>query len=391
MNTKYMMILAFLLLTTWAKAQKLTPGQEKEIGQAFPGQVIHLAGYLEQSFPEMAYQKMVLPGPQFLISDDPEYIRTPEAIVLKEKVNPGAVRLYLYNVNGVITPQKMPRKITAVIKNLGRTDLHLRMLKSALQKPSSNYFEVGKKGLRDYFSAQGDDQEKVIAPLETIALDPKLETQVVNYDQLVHGIYEFVIDQPAEIAVLQTATDQSGPQAYNSMLPVIPPGHKNAGRGLFGVSNYAIQNLDTLDTQQGVAMLTLADGKTDTWIEGREANTGQLAHLSGNYGVMYDITLHWKSSNGKGLALITWNARADQKWCSGMANTMVVGAEDHQQIVSIPRDQLMTNGAPEAVVIQVFKPVPDQEVQTIKLKYSPPGASCLPTPLLLVPISLGSK
>lgn len=87
----------------------------------------------------------MVPGPQFLISDDPEYIRIPEAIAMQEAVSPGAVRLYVYNVNGVKEPQKIPRKITAVLKNTGKEELHLRMLKYSSQKPSTNYFQIGKQ------------------------------------------------------------------------------------------------------------------------------------------------------------------------------------------------------------------------------------------------------
>lgn len=62
---------------------------------------------------------MVLPGPQLIVSDDPEYIKTPESIVLQEIAQPGAIRLYIYNVNGVKKPKKLKRKITPVIKNKG--------------------------------------------------------------------------------------------------------------------------------------------------------------------------------------------------------------------------------------------------------------------------------
>jgi hypothetical protein len=72
-----------------------------------------------------------------------------------------------------------------------------------------------------------------------------------------------------------------------------------------------------------------------------------------------------------------------------MANSMVVGAGKFKEgIIQLPSDQLRTKGAPEAILIQVFPPAKSGEVQTIMLTYSPPGASCLPTPLIFIPIDM---
>lgn len=371
------------------KSQELGKENQTRLLKAGRGEIVELPGFLNEQIKTIDYKKIVMPGPQYIISDDPEYIRIPEAIALKETVEPGAVRLYVYNVNGVKEPEKIDRKITAVIKNTGKSTLNLKMLKYVSQKPSTNYFQLGKQGLADYFAAQPSDKIVKIAPGKTIAIDQKLEQYVVKYDELVHGIYEFVIDQPAEIAVLQTSPSTSGAEAYNKIKTIVPTGHKNAGRGLFGVSNYKILNKELLDTKNGVSQLIVADGKSDPWVVGKEGVSGQLSELAGNYGVIYDIELDWKSTDGKGLALLTWNSRTDNKWCSGMAASMVISEGMFEDgIVQLPSNKLTTRGAPEAILVQVFKPSKDGSKQTIKLKYSPPGASCLPTPLIFVPVDL---
>ena len=373
------------------KAQILQPSKEKELLATKQGGVVELPGFFEnQKRSDIEYQKVILPGPQFIISDDPEYIRVPEGIALKETVEPGLVRLYVYNVNGVKEPEKIDRKISAVIKNIGNAPMHLRMVKYSSQKPSLDYFHVGKQGLADYFASKGNKKIRKIAHGKVVPVDEALEKHVVKYDELVHGFYEFVIDQPAEIAVVQTAPGKSGSEAYNEIKSVIPFNHKNAGRGLFGVSNYKVFNNDVIDTKNGVSELIVADGKKDPWVIGIEGVSGQLSRLAGNYGVMYDIELIWKSSDGKGLALVTWNSRsADNKWCSGMAASMVVSEGVHKAgIVKLPEDKTFTKSAPEAVVIQVFKPDAIGAEQILRLKYSPPGASCLPTPLIFIPVDL---
>ncbi|MGV3704382.1 MAG: copper amine oxidase [Arcticibacter sp.] len=370
-------------------AQDLSPANLKALKKAGRGEAVALPGFLKTDFKLIDYKKIVMPGPQYIISDDPEYIRVPEAIALKESVAPGAVRLYLYNVNGVKEPAKIDRKITAVIKNTGTAPLHLRMLKFVSQKPTTNYFQLGKQGLAEYFAATPLNEVITIAPGQVVPVDKNLENYIVKFDELVHGIYEFVIDQPAEIAVIQTAPGTPGPDAYNTIKTVLPTGHKNAGRGLFGVSNYRVLNKEVLDTKDGVSQLIVADGKIDPWVAGVEGVSGQISELAGNYGVIYDIEVDWKSSDGKGLALLTWNSRTDNQWCSGMAASMIVSEGIFKDgIVQLPSNKLTTTGAPEAVVVQVFKPAKDGSKQTIKLRYSPPGASCLPTPFIFVPVDV---
>lgn len=386
-------VLGFTLVSSFASAQSLTAGQNSQILKASQGQIINLDKFITSTFPDIGYDKVVMPGPQFIISDDPEYIRVPEGIALQEKVQPGAVRLYVYNVNGVREPQKMDRKITAVIRNLGDKDMHIRMLKYSSQPASTNYFQIGKKGLADFFASKGDEQIRIVKPGKAIAIDEHLEKQIVKYDELVHGFYEFVVDQPGEISIVQTDIKTSGPDAIKRIKQVIPTNHANGGRGMFGISNYKVRATDVYDTKNGPAELIIADGKKDPWITGFEGSSGEPARLAGNYGVLYNVNLRWKSTDGKGLALVTWNSRsADNKWCSGMAASMVMDKGKFKQgIVQLPADALITKGAPEAVLIQIFPPAKKGEVQTINFTYSPPGASCLPTPLVFVPIDMDGK
>ena len=384
-------ILAICLsVATVTQAQPTPEPVSKKLTSAKPGDIVQLPGFLTEKFPKISYLQTIQPGPQFIISDDPEYIRIPEAIALQEEVSAGAVRLYVYNVNGVSVPQKMPRKISAVIKNTGKENMRIRMLKYSSQKPSTNYFQIGKQGLQDFFSSNVVNQVRVVKPGEVIAIDEKLEKQVVHYDELVHGFYEFVIDQPAQISIVQTSPEKSGPKALATIDTLIPFSHVNAGRGVFPVCNYKISSKDTIDTKNGISQLIVADGEDDPWITGTIGADQQPAKNAGNYGVLYHTNLKWKSTNGKGLALITWNARADNgQWCGGMGLTMeLFDARLKKTVRQYPTHQLITKGAPEAILIEIFQPDPTKEIQEINFTYSPPGASCLPTPLILVPVDL---
>ncbi|MFL9483596.1 copper amine oxidase [Chitinophagaceae bacterium LWZ2-11] len=374
-----------------ARAQSLTPELNKDILKGKQGAIVNLPGILSDQLPSIGYQKMVVPGPQFLISDDPEYIRVPEAIAFKQDVQPGSVRLYVYNVNGVKEPAKIDRKIVALIKNTGTAPLHLRMVKSSSEKPSGNYFQIGKQGLYDYFTSKGSDEIRTIPAGVAVAIDPKHEKNVIKFDDLVHGIYEFVIDQPAEITVVQTDLQTSGPDALKRITKVMPPKSKSgAGRGMFGISNYAVTVDSVYDTKQGIVQMVVADGKKDPWILGKEQTTGQTSTLEGNYGIMYNIDMKWKSTDGKGLALFTWNVRGSEvNGCNGMAAAMVASKGKFDAgAIQLPSNKLTTTKAPEAILVQIFPPSPNGEEQTIHLTYSPPGASCLPTPLVFIPVEM---
>jgi hypothetical protein len=382
---------ALAAMSAPAMAQTLQPEQNSALLKAKQGTIVELPDFLSEKIPYIDYQKVILPGPQYLISDDPEYIRVPEAIALQEPVQPGSVRLYVYNVNGVKEPAKIDRKITAVIRNTGTAPMHLRMLKYSSQKPSTNYYLIGKQGLADFFAAKPENVIRTIQPGAAMAIDEQLEKHIVKYDELVHGFYEFVIDQPGEISIIQTDPATSGPKALSRIKTVLPPkSQSGAGRGVFGVSNYRVITNGVYDTKQGTAEIVVADGVRDNWVTGKENSRDGVAVLDGNYGVMYNIEMKWKSTDGKGLALVTWNARSgNSQWCGGMANTMVVSKGKFESgIIQLPSDRLLTKAAPEAVLIQVFPPAANGEEQTIHLTYSPPGASCLPTPLVFIPVDM---
>lgn len=374
-------------------AQELNQELSRRILTAGQGQLVELPGFLTEKMQYLDYQKIVLPGPQYLISDDPEYIRIPEAIAFHEPVEPGTVRLYMYNVNGVKEPAKITTKIVAVIKNTGNKKMHLRMLKYASEKPTGSYFLAGKQGLADFFASTPEQKARVIRPGEIVAIDPAQEKYKAEYDDLVHGFYEFVIDQPGEVSIVQTDPSSSVKKAMARIPAVLPSKSKSgAGRGKFGISNYKVNLNEVYDTKNGTSQLVVADGDKDPWVLGYESNSGHIATLAGNYGVLYNIEMKWKSSDGKGLALVTWNARSDNnQWCGGMANTMIVSKGKFKEgIIQLPSDHLITRKAPEAVLVQVFPPAKNGEEQTINITYSPPGASCLPTPLIFVPVDMNA-
>ncbi len=359
---------------------------QDKIKSAYQGQPLDLTALALRALPEIAWAKQP-GGPQFLLSDDPEYFRVPEGVALREAVRPGIVRLYVYHVNGM---PDIERRITAVIENTGSAPMHWRFMHRAFAGPSKDYYQVGKSGLVQFFGSRPEKNARTLAPGEAAPIDDALEAARVSYDELVHIFCEIEIDQPARISILQTDPATPGPVAAKKMKDVLPPRSKmGAGRGLFTVSDYTITSSDPkyrIDTANGPVQLIVADGKVDPWITGSDSATTLPVKNDGNYGVMYSIRLERAASDGRALALLTWNPRSRDQWCGGMANAMIVDEGKFPAgVVEIPSPSGFLHGD-DVALLQIYPPPPAGETRTIHLMYSPPGASCLPTPLVFVPV-----
>jgi hypothetical protein len=332
-------------------------------------------------------------SPQYVLSDRPEYFRSGDGIAMQEQVKPGTVRLYIYHVP---EPSGAKKVIPAVIRNDGDAPLTLKMLRIGAPAPSGDYHKLAKQAMASYFQSPGDSGEMIqftLQPGERRAIDEKLSSSVVTKDILVHGIYEFTIDQPATITTFQK--DPDAPIDVMDKLPKLPrvlPGFNasGAGRGLFVRSNVDVVIADggAYDTASGVKKVIVADGKSDPWLEGRDSiDTSTPVMNKGNYGVMYRMKLKVKSTDGRDVALVMSINRTDSQWCK-VAGAVVKVSDGRNPggVVPLPADSPRFRAIPEACVIQTFAMEKGEE-REIELTYSPPGACCLPTPILLVPIS----
>jgi hypothetical protein len=375
---------AFLLASMSASvglAQQ--PAANTSLPTAHPGDLLQLPQLDSDHLPIL--DATVTPekdSPQYLLSDNPETFPK-DSIALRETVQPGPVRLYLYHSpERAATTKKV---VSATIENLSDRPLTLRFTKYTLQPPDQDYYKVGKAGLIDYFTAAPPaDAPRTIPPHGRAILDPALERYPLVKDDLIHGFYEFTVDEPARIAVLQRSPDADTLKSLDT-LPVAPSGHGGAGRGLYPISNFAVSA--SYDTTAGPARIVIADGKRDPWIKGTDALSDNAeVRNAGNYGVIYHLTIRYKSSDGRGLTLLMCKPINDHPYCRHTAAAVVVSdGVDKGGVVPLPRAQTTFGNPPDAVVIQRFAPPAAGQEGTIELTYSPPGASCLPTPLLLVP------
>ncbi|MDB6112351.1 MAG: hypothetical protein JWR69_4101 [Pedosphaera sp.] len=382
---------AAVLLSFLARGAEISPPTTNALLAGKQGDIVLLPELwaTQATLPVIPLSISPADGPQFLFSDHPEYFRDGNGIALQEEVKPGLIRLYLYHVPD---PAAGPKTITAVIENFGQAPLKLHFLRYAFPKPGKDYYRIGKTGLIDFFNSQPERTARTIPPGQRLPLDPKLDQTVVTRDDLVHGFYEFEIDQPARVTVFQRDPGQNSVEVMDrlprlSKYPLQDQGN-GAGRGLFLTSNFDVSGQDgfNLDTARGPMQLVLADGRHEPYIQGHDSlATNAPAHNHGNYGVLYRIQIKRSSSDGRALAVLA-TKRGGGKWCGAQAGAVQISSGIWPNgTVPIPSNRVTYGNAGEMVVLQVFPPLPKGRSETIEILYSPPGASCIPTPLLFVP------
>lgn len=370
----------------------LSDAESGRLLAAQPGAVVLLPEFLKErpNLPILPVDIAPESGPQFLFSDKPEYFVTGNGIALQETIRPGLVRLYLYHVP---TPSDARKTITAVIENVGQQALTLRFLRNACPPPGKNYHGIAKAALAGFLEAKPTIAPRTLKPGQRALLDPKLDIATAGRDDLVHGFYEFEIDQPARVTVLQRDPESNSLEVLDTLpkLPQVLPGKEKgngAGRGLFPICNIAVTNAPgfVLDTTNGPVQLVIADGKRDGWVRGHDSLDGKPSVNVGNYGALYRIRLTRASSDGRGWALVMCQLPGHTAVCGKIGAVVKVSSGVWPAgVVSLPADRAVFGGAEEAVLIQRFSPLPQGANETLELIYSPPGACCLPIPLLFVP------
>ena len=364
---------------------------------------VALDGFDFKAVPELKPVITDLPGPQFLLSDRPEYFRTGDGVAMQETVRPGDVRLYLYHVP---TPDAGPKKITAVIENLGDGPLHVKFTKVIVPKVSKDYQKMGKQAQAELLGPDDPAAKRfdlTVPAGKTVLLDKGLDALRLTNDDLVHGIYAFGVDEPAKISVLQTAPDADATKAVATLakLPQILPGWhaSGAGRGLFAGANKAVTVAAPYDPATGPRQIMWADGTNEAWMTGRDSLAAADPSLGdaepadkGHYGVVYRLSIPYVAGDGRDVSLLAYNPRAGGKWCNKQAVAVRVVTPGRlptgrDGLVNVPADDVRYAGPPEAVLVQRF--AAKAEGGQIELLYTPPGASCLPVAFLLVPVEAG--
>jgi hypothetical protein len=366
----------------------LTPLEHNLITEAKQGQIVRLPELLGQraSIPRIGAKIVAQSGAQLLLSDRPEYFAR-DGISLQETVKPGKVRLYVYHVP---QPDTNSHTISAVLKNCGTNVLNLRVTRRAFPTPGRDYQQIALKALVVFLKEETSAPRRQVFAGQSCVIDELLDQSAATKDQLAHGFFEFEIDQPSVVTVFQRSPAVPSLEAL-PRLPLLstdPTKRGNgAGRGLFPVADFLVENEPgVLDSSNGPVQLIVADGKTDPWIKGYDSIDHTNSIDAGNYGVFYHIRLRRNPEDRNGLALLLCKIRTRSAYCGRLAAAMEISrGEWPAGVVALPAGPTSLENADDAVLVQRFPPPKSPGDETIEILFSPPGAACLPTPLVFVP------
>lgn len=333
--------------------------------------------------PAISISRSILPGPRLLFSDMPEYVGASNGVTMEETLTPGEYRLYIYHVPGTVDS---PRSITAVIENLSDRKLGVKFRHYGFPAPGSDYPKMGLDGLMEFFTSKKLPPTVSVAPHQRAVLDKKLDETVASDPELVHAFYEFSIDEPTRISVIQKDPWADAITILDTLprLPQQLPGRRlsGAGRGIYEDADLLVANAPgtVIDTANGIQRLVLADGLADPWVAGTDGLTpGTTVTNKGSYGVVYQARLSYVSGDGRAIALLVGGSGrsggrpaavlrvSDGKWKGGWVR---VAGERR-------RGGMM--------LVQSWRAAPPGRTNVIEAIYSPPGGSSLPTPMYFVP------
>jgi len=371
---------------------ELSKEEQEDIGRGTQGSFLHIPELARgrQQLPVIPVTTSVLPGPQLLFSDMPEYLGQSNGVAMMEDLTEGNYRLYVYHVPG---SKDVRKTVSVVMQNLGKKRLHVRFVRYAFPKPGVDYAAMGVAGLMEFFTGHTVPSSLSIAPGTRKVLDRRLDKTAAADPQLVHALYEFHINQPARIAVLQRDTNQASTSAID-LLPKLPrelPGKKSsgAGRGIFRTADIAATNRDGLaiDSADGVQRLVLADGRREAWVTGFDGLTENMAVTNkGNYGVIYHIRLACKSSDGRAMAILVGApGRRSGGETRPMAALKVSAGIWKGGWLGISGSRAAPRERGTMALVQKLAAPATGATNYVEIIYSPPGGSSLPTPIFFAP------
>ena len=365
----------------------------KALTAAKPGDVV-LTPFtkLEDAAP---FALAITPRPdaaKLVFSDRPEYFRAGDGIASQDEVKPGRIRFYNYHVP--VLPDGKPRRVLTLIENLGDAEAHIVCNSHSDPKPSGDYNAIAKEAIVALLSDTGKgDAVKIPAHDHDVADN---FAPVSKPDLLVHSLMDFTTDQPLRITVAQvTASDNleadTAKIAALPKLPMLPYGvaKDKSGRGVFPCADFDVTLADNAvyDTKSGPMSVPVANGKSDPWLDGIDGISGDATTNKGNYGVLYHIKLKFKSSDGRGVAVLLSANHYEKEKCGFIGTAVKINdGKNPGGVIPLPREAVRFHGLPEACVMQTYDAPKDGSEGVIDFVYTPPGACCIPTPILIVPI-----
>lgn len=246
-------------------------------------------------------------------SNSPETVNS-EGIVYRETAV-GDMRFMIHHVNNLNKNVKM----YVIATNKNSTPVTLRQDYLGFAGPSPIATAAGKKSVQYYFQSMQDGSKRTsvtLAPGEQKLVMTELSDIRMKQGHVISLYSDMYSDQPIQFDVVMI-DEKSDPLKVLGTLPILDrDGVHN--RGTYPDSTRIIRYSELVGAES--QRLVLGDNQDDPNLQGTDPMVGDITHNTGNFGVLYKITLDRVAPN----TLISFNPRGGKYSGYAMMNGTIV-------------------------------------------------------------------
>ncbi|MHA2857323.1 stalk domain-containing protein [Paenibacillus lautus] len=246
-------------------------------------------------------------------SNSPETVNS-EGIVYQETAV-GDMRFMIHHVNNLNKNVKM----YVIATNKNSTPVTLRQDYLGFAGPSPIATAAGKKSVLNYFQSMQDNSKRTsvtLAPGEQKLVMTELSEIRMKQGHVISLYSDMYSDLPIQFDVVMI-DEKSDPLKVLSTLPILDrDGVHN--RGTYPDSTRIIRYSELVGAES--QRLVLGDNQDDPNLQGMDPMVGDITHNTGNFGVLYKITLDRVAPN----TLISFNPRGGKYSGYAMMNGTIV-------------------------------------------------------------------
>lgn len=246
-------------------------------------------------------------------SNSPETVNT-EGIVYRETAS-GDMRFMIHHVNNLNKNVKM----YVIATNKNSTPVTLRQDFLGFAGPSPIATAAGKKSVLNYFASMQDDSKRMsikLEPGEQKLVMTELSDVRMKQGHVISLYSDMYSDLPIQFDVVMI-DEKSDPLKVLNTLPILNrDGVHN--RGTYPNSTRVIHYSELVGADS--ERLILGDNQDDPNLEGTDPMVGDITHNTGNFGVLYKITLDRVAPD----TLISFNPRGGKYSGYAMMNGTIV-------------------------------------------------------------------
>ncbi|WP_054955304.1 stalk domain-containing protein [Paenibacillus dakarensis] len=254
-------------------------------------------------------------------SNSPETVNS-EGIVYRETAA-GDIRFMIHHVNNLAKNVKM----YVVATNLNDTDAELRTDYLGFAGPTYIATAAGKKSVLNYFQSMQDGSKQstiTIKPNERKLVMLELSKTRMKTGDVISLFSDVYSDAPLQFDVIMI-DEKSDPLTVLDQLPILDrDGVHN--RGTYPNSTRVIRYMELVGSE--AQRLTLGDNLDDPNLQGMDPMYGEVAFNTGNFGVLYKITLDRVAPN----TLVSFNPRGGKYSGYAMVNGSITAIYSAGQV-----------------------------------------------------------